>query len=467
MRKRIALSLIHQMVALFFFVTAGLLCMAVRSAGIRSIIGDSWWVMWVLSSVFGAAGFWAWKFGKQLRTVSATDLLASDTRQPILYLRSFRSDSKADTAEQQRFLWRLLPMPFPQTLATEEEQIEQVMSHFGPFVAIGRPGERLPQLGAHRVYSSNDAWQEHIKDLLQRSQLVLVRVDDTEGLWWEIETALTSVDPQRLIFLLPTSSEDYNRFLARVKKYIPRPLPATYTPKVMASRSFAGVLWFDPDWTPHVATCDTDWSIVGYTIASDLRDKLAPVLDPLEHYVLIKASPWRRLAATLLDLLIVIAALLVTCLAAISLLKIDELFTIIVILPVVVIIYGFLEATPLQATVGKLLLGLITLDRMGTPVGLMQSGLRFSIKAIEFVLFVQGLASLVRVTVLIVRKVAPSAFSNLNLPSVFMEDLLLIIIGMSPMVLLFSAWCTIHDYLSRTAVYSSMRQAPNAPVDRT
>jgi hypothetical protein len=33
-----------------------------------------------------------------------------------------------------------------------EETIGAELARAGPFVAIGKPGERLPQIGAHRLY---------------------------------------------------------------------------------------------------------------------------------------------------------------------------------------------------------------------------------------------------------------------------------------------------------------------------
>ena len=120
------------------------------------------------AGISGGLGFWLWKKGKQLRVPSARELLASDIRSPVLYLRSFQADSKADQAMQGLASAQLLPMTFPQNVATEEEQIAQVMSEFGPFVAIGRPGEQLPQLGAARMYATAETWQGVILDLLRR-----------------------------------------------------------------------------------------------------------------------------------------------------------------------------------------------------------------------------------------------------------------------------------------------------------
>jgi hypothetical protein len=49
------------------------------------------------------------------------------------------------------------------------------MSKIGPFVAIGRPGERLPQLGAIRLYVADPEWQEMVTRLMSEAALVVLR----------------------------------------------------------------------------------------------------------------------------------------------------------------------------------------------------------------------------------------------------------------------------------------------------
>ena len=59
------------------------------------------------------------------------------------------------------------------------------MARVGPVIAIGKPGERLPQLGAARLYVDDDHWRDTIDDLMAESALVVVRAGDTPNLWWE------------------------------------------------------------------------------------------------------------------------------------------------------------------------------------------------------------------------------------------------------------------------------------------
>src|SRR5581483_6513415 len=103
------------------FIAAGLLSMAARHG--TGVLGDAALVVWLVTILIAAAAVWLWRIGKRMRALSAAELLASDTRRPILYLRSFLADPIADTAMQTKIAARLLPGAIPQNVASEEEQI--------------------------------------------------------------------------------------------------------------------------------------------------------------------------------------------------------------------------------------------------------------------------------------------------------------------------------------------------------
>ena len=193
------------------------------------------------------------KRGRQKEADKADDLLLRDTRRPVLYLRSFTDDRVAARSAAS------ISNPF--TLATEEEQLARVMGEIGPFIAIGEPGEPLPDLGAARMYVGNDEWQEAVLSLIARAQLVVLRAGDTPGFWWEVEAAVQRVQPERLLFLIPYDREGYEAFRRKAQAYLPRPLPeyvGRKTPRILRKyllltkyTRLNGILYFEPDWTPH------------------------------------------------------------------------------------------------------------------------------------------------------------------------------------------------------------------------
>jgi TM2 domain-containing membrane protein YozV len=81
-----------------------------------------------------------------------------------------------------------------------EQELAMIMNRVGPLVAIGKPGEPLPELGAARFYVSDDQWQDKITDLMKQAELVVVRVGGTANLQWEIDRAVALLPLQRLVF---------------------------------------------------------------------------------------------------------------------------------------------------------------------------------------------------------------------------------------------------------------------------
>lgn len=121
------------------------------------------------------------------------ELLRSDARPPILLLRSF----DIDDATARPSLAELLGIST--VLATPEQRLTSALRETGPVLAIGRPGERLPPLGAARFYVSDELWRQKVADIVSVSQMVIVTSGVTAGLAWEIRHLTASLTPQRLV----------------------------------------------------------------------------------------------------------------------------------------------------------------------------------------------------------------------------------------------------------------------------
>ena len=159
-----------------------------------------------------AAFFWV-RFSVLRRRRKAIDALESVSERPDeppgLYLRSFRNDPVG-----RKIIGR----------STEEEQLALVFDDLGPFVAIGRPEEALPELGTARIYVKPELWQKVITGFMSKAQLVVMRIGLTEGFWWEVQRAIKKVRPVRPIFLVPRDEKLYEEFRGQVKRLLPRPL---------------------------------------------------------------------------------------------------------------------------------------------------------------------------------------------------------------------------------------------------
>ncbi len=134
------------------------------------------------------------QLGRRLQVPMAPAVLAQDRRPPVLYLRSFRDDDATHTGFE-RFLLRV-------NYRSEEEELAATFAEVGPLVAVGRPGEALPHLGAARFYFRDDEWKERVAELMAGASVVLLRVGGSRGLIWELERALSTLPPQKLVLLL-------------------------------------------------------------------------------------------------------------------------------------------------------------------------------------------------------------------------------------------------------------------------
>jgi hypothetical protein len=222
---------------------------------------------------------WGWPrfvvaIGRRLSAKTAQEVLQSDSRPPILYLRSFSADEKAAT-----WVGRLRP--------SFEENLTLVLSELGPVIAIGQPGERLPSLGAARMYVTGDDWQSAVSALMSNAAVVVVKAGVTQGLSWEISQIARKVNPHRALIALPSQvgrsrgsvEEQYRRFREQIGPSFPSLLPE----RVGSARWVA----FDDDWSPRLLNVPRWWKrwILGQgeNSVAALREELRPFCKALGY----------------------------------------------------------------------------------------------------------------------------------------------------------------------------------------
>jgi hypothetical protein len=179
------------------------------------------------------------RYMSQLRARSAEAEIQSErARRPVFYLRSFSIE-----------LWDRPTLPdflFGRS-TTDEERIASVLRRCGAVIAIGRPGERLPRLGAARFYVSDDLWTQKVADVACVSQLVVWTTGTTEGLRWEISHLLETIGLDKLVLwahphllrLRRAERElEWDRFRKALGPLFPKPLPL----RLGDARAF----YFDP-----------------------------------------------------------------------------------------------------------------------------------------------------------------------------------------------------------------------------
>lgn len=231
-------------------------------------------------------------------------VLERDSRAPVLYLRSFRHEGRtnlnpsnwlATAAGLRASEWierlpkplpklfnlhpvRLLRLAFGRATDTAETQLGDYFHKFGPFVAIGEPGERLAEPGAARMYVGHDQWQQVVTDLMTRSQIVLVEPAATEGIWWEVDRVMSSLDPSKVVLCLVNfqrRQDDYETFRVRLELG-----HGVALPRSVGNLDVPSFIAFEPDRTARLRTVDyrTPYVWPFLNLAADLPTTLDPVV---------------------------------------------------------------------------------------------------------------------------------------------------------------------------------------------
>jgi hypothetical protein len=183
--------------------------------------------------------------GRRRRVRVAESAVADDQRAPVVFLRPFTLD-KLRTVR--RLSSRVRISPWEEFEPRFEQRLARVLRGVGPFIAVGDPAERLPQLGAARFYVGDDEWQAQVDALIARASIVVLHAGTGEGITWEVNRVVAEDRPQRLVLSLPLDAK--RRAGTRQARYaafrplFPRPLPETI--------GHSQFVFFDHDWTPHL-----------------------------------------------------------------------------------------------------------------------------------------------------------------------------------------------------------------------
>jgi len=153
---------------------------------------------WVLACVLLGSGA-QWLLRRLLR-FSLDALQEVDTRAPVLFLRAFKDDQVPLKPARLSLFGRVLelgrrPNSLDQLLLEEATPI-------GPVVGLGNPDDKRPPYGAARGYFDHKTWQEAVADLTNNAILIVICIDDSAGIWWEIEHLVGRRHLHKTLFLL-------------------------------------------------------------------------------------------------------------------------------------------------------------------------------------------------------------------------------------------------------------------------
>jgi hypothetical protein len=145
---------------------------------------------------------------------SISQLLEADGRAPILFLRAFKDDQVRLQNVKLTLSGRL--GRWLDAIGNLDGLLLQEGTPYGPVVAIGNPSDRFPPYGAARGYFDNKTWRAAVADLAANALVIIICLDRTEGIMWEVgHIARLGYLPKTLFLLHPKdSAEPENRALA-------------------------------------------------------------------------------------------------------------------------------------------------------------------------------------------------------------------------------------------------------------
>lgn len=162
-----------------------------------------------LAAIFALVGLAFGRGALRVATRAYQSVRERDARPPIVFLRAFRADEAVVPARPHSLIPRLSIRPGrPRTL---DEIVLDVASPFGPVIAVGRPDEELPPLGAARVYAGGGDWQEIVMQLCDAAAVIVICLDATEGVHWELQETLRRGHAHKTILLFSPQLKAHER----------------------------------------------------------------------------------------------------------------------------------------------------------------------------------------------------------------------------------------------------------------
>jgi branched-chain amino acid transport system permease protein len=152
-------------------------------------------------------------FARRFSRVSLEKLTKADQRAPILFLRSFRDDQVVLDRAKRGFIRAFVDLGEPHP-ALDHILLEE-FTPWGPVVAIGMPGA-APPFGAARTYVDDDEWRNIVAKLATDARAIVIVVDESEGVKWELSYLLDNGHlPKTLCLLPPRLAIDFKQFVQR------------------------------------------------------------------------------------------------------------------------------------------------------------------------------------------------------------------------------------------------------------
>jgi hypothetical protein len=154
---------------------------------------------------------------RRFSTISLRAAQKNDLRRPIIFLRSFFDDQVRLLKPKLNILGRIAE--FGRLKTNLDVLLLEEASPFGPVVALGNPSDLRAPYGAARDYVRSGPWQPLVAKTADDALAIVIVIDDTMGIWWEVEYVVANRHLEKTLFLLHpnySSLPDNRRLLSKL-----------------------------------------------------------------------------------------------------------------------------------------------------------------------------------------------------------------------------------------------------------
>jgi hypothetical protein len=147
----------------------------------------------------------------------------TEPRRGLLFLRAFDDDQVQLPPPQMTWLGRLLEIG--QRRQSLDALLLEEGTQYGPVVALGNPNDPIPPYGAARGYFQQEDWQKGVSALASDSQIIVMCLEGSAGIWWEVDNIVAELHFAKTLFLLrPKYMQKHSnaQFLEKIGTRIPR-----------------------------------------------------------------------------------------------------------------------------------------------------------------------------------------------------------------------------------------------------
>ncbi len=95
---------------------------------------------------------------------------------------------------------------------------------YGPVVALGNPTDRIQPYGAARGYFQGVEWKQAVGDLVSGAKAIVVCMNDTDNIWWEVEQIVNEKGIHKTLFVFRPRHElkEKRAIIHRLAEEIPQ-----------------------------------------------------------------------------------------------------------------------------------------------------------------------------------------------------------------------------------------------------